>query len=170
MLNVDAIIAMVKLTSSDSVKDQMEKGLDNLTLSDSRKSAGDGTTSKNSDKSTLRNNGQTEPNEENHVNEKESVSEVTEGVNPTVAPQENRDSSSDDDSSDDESSEDEEIKAPVELIGEFLQYVRTSDWENAAKLCKMILIYEPDNTVALQFQTVIEEKSQVSKTVFIYHY
>lgn len=156
---------MVKLTSSDSVNNQMDKALENLTLSDSRKSAGDGSTSKNSDKSTLRDNSQTEPNENGlngHASEQESISVVTEGVDPTLMPQENRDSSSDDDSSDEESSEDEEIKAPVELIGEFLQYVRTSDWENAAKLCKMILIYEPDHAVALQFQSVIEEKSQVS--------
>lgn len=47
------------------------------------------------------------------------------------------------------------------MLGEFLIYVRTADWENAAKLCKMILIYEPNNPQALQFQSVIAEKVQV---------
>ncbi|XP_076802746.1 uncharacterized protein LOC143446814 [Clavelina lepadiformis] len=69
------------------------------------------------------------------------------------------------DSSDEESSsEDEEpIKAPLELMGEFLLYVRQGKWEDAKKLCTMILIYEPKNPEALQFKDTIEEKMKVEQ-------
>lgn len=43
---------------------------------------------------------------------------------------------------------------------------RSGKWEKAQKLCKMILIYEPRNDVAMQFKDLIEEKIQVVKIVF----
>jgi len=42
-----------------------------------------------------------------------------------------------DSDTDDSSGEDEELKAPNELIMEFLQCVMTDDIENGLKLCKM---------------------------------
>lgn len=66
-------------------------------------------------------------------------------------------SSSDEDSDEEE----EEKKAPNQLLMEFLECIYAKDYENAAKLCKMILIYEPDHPVALQFQPVIAEKIQL---------
>ncbi|PIK46313.1 putative eukaryotic translation initiation factor 5B-like [Apostichopus japonicus] len=51
----------------------------------------------------------------------------------------------------------EEEKAPFELIGEFLESVMDADYEAADKLCKMILLYEPDNKECKQFQPLIEE-------------
>nr|XP_039248572.1 LOW QUALITY PROTEIN: glutamate-rich protein 2-like [Styela clava] len=89
--------------------------------------------------------------------------ELKEGIKPDASEHQDEDGGSSDEESDDDSSDEEEIKAPIELMGEFLQYVRTSDWENASKLCKMILIYEPENPEALQFQSVIAEKAQIEK-------
>jgi len=73
------------------------------------------------------------------------------------------DYSSDDESSDEESSDEEEIRAPIELIGEFIQYIRGAQWEKAKKLCSMILIYEPQNAEALQFKPLIEERLQMAE-------
>ncbi|XP_002131270.4 uncharacterized protein LOC100175530 isoform X2 [Ciona intestinalis] len=70
------------------------------------------------------------------------------------------DESEEEDSSDED---DEPIRAPVELLGEFLQYIRQGKWEDAKKLCVMILIYEPNNSEALQFQPVIDAKIQIEK-------
>ncbi|KAJ8035939.1 Glutamate-rich protein 2 [Holothuria leucospilota] len=58
-------------------------------------------------------------------------------------------------SSSDESEEEE--KAPFELMGEFLEAVMDEDYETADKLCKMIMMYEPDNSECKQFQPLIEE-------------
>ncbi|XP_015214312.2 glutamate-rich protein 2 isoform X2 [Lepisosteus oculatus] len=58
----------------------------------------------------------------------------------------------------DEDSEDEGNKAPIELLGEFLQSVMDKNYTLASKLCQMILIYEPDNPEARQFIPLIEEK------------
>nr|CAB3228794.1 glutamate-rich protein 2-like [Phallusia mammillata] len=80
-----------------------------------------------------------------------------------VPTEEESESDSDTSDTDDESSDEEPIRAPIELLSEFLQYVRTGYWEDAAKLCKMILIYEPDNQEALQFGPLIEEKFQIEK-------
>ncbi|XP_066544059.1 glutamate-rich protein 2 isoform X3 [Amia ocellicauda] len=63
-----------------------------------------------------------------------------------------------DDSEDEEDSEGDERKAPIELLGEFLQSVMDKNYTLANKLCQMILIYEPDNPEAKQFIPVIEEK------------
>uniref|UniRef100_H2YN59 Uncharacterized protein n=1 Tax=Ciona savignyi TaxID=51511 RepID=H2YN59_CIOSA len=70
--------------------------------------------------------------------------------------------SEEEDSSDED---DDPITAPLELMGEFLQYIRQGKWEDAKKLCVMILIYEPSNVEALQFQPVIDAKIQVSKSL-----
>ncbi|KAI8495612.1 Glutamate-rich protein 2 [Branchiostoma belcheri] len=72
--------------------------------------------------------------------------------------EEGSDDSDDDDDDDDES--DEEIKAPFELLGEFLESVMKEEYETAQKLCQMILIYEPENPEALQFKPLIEERLQ----------
>ncbi|GFO20388.1 glutamate-rich protein 2 [Plakobranchus ocellatus] len=64
----------------------------------------------------------------------------------------------DDDDDEDDSSEEEERKAPNELLIEFVECLMKKDYENAQKLCKMILLYEPTNPEALKFQPVIEEK------------
>lgn len=64
-------------------------------------------------------------------------------------------------SDEEDSDEEEERKAPNQLLMEFLECIYAKDFPNAAKLCKMILIYEPNHPVALQFQPVIEEKIQL---------
>ncbi|XP_063424957.1 transcription initiation factor TFIID subunit 11-like isoform X2 [Mytilus trossulus] len=68
-----------------------------------------------------------------------------------------KEESSSEESSDEE---EEERKAPNQLLMEFLECIYAKDFPTAAKLCKMILIFEPDHPVALQFQPVIEEKIQ----------
>ncbi|XP_033900140.2 glutamate-rich protein 2 isoform X2 [Acipenser ruthenus] len=62
------------------------------------------------------------------------------------------------DSEDEAQSEDEENKAPIQLLGEFLQSIMEQNYTLASKLCQMILIYEPDNPEAKQFIPLIEEK------------
>lgn len=66
--------------------------------------------------------------------------------------EENEDSSSSD------SEEEEERRAPSQLLMEFLECLMKKEYVVAAKLCKMILIYEPNHPTALQFQPVLEEK------------
>nr|XP_022287067.1 transcription initiation factor TFIID subunit 11-like [Crassostrea virginica] len=61
-------------------------------------------------------------------------------------------------SSSDSDEEEEERKAPSQLLMEFLECVMKKEYTVAAKLCKMILIYEPNHPTALQFQPVLEEK------------
>ncbi|KAK3745359.1 hypothetical protein RRG08_064683 [Elysia crispata] len=63
-----------------------------------------------------------------------------------------------DDDDDEEDSDNEERKAPNELLMEFVECLMKKDYKNAEKLCKMILLYEPTNPEALNFQPVIEEK------------
>ncbi|KAK6180889.1 hypothetical protein SNE40_008856 [Patella caerulea] len=63
-----------------------------------------------------------------------------------------------DSDSDDEDEEEEERKAPNELFMEFLTCVMDKDYTTAQKLCKMILIYEPENVEAKSFQKLIDEK------------
>ena len=43
----------------------------------------------------------------------------------------------------------------------FYSQTRQGKWEDAKKLCTMILIYEPKNPEALQFKDTIEEKIKV---------
>jgi hypothetical protein len=73
-------------------------------------------------------------------------------------------SDSDSDESDTSSTDDEPIKAPSELLMEFLECVMKCDYINAQKLCKMILIYEPDNPEALNFKPLIEQKLALGET------
>ncbi|XP_076601858.1 uncharacterized protein LOC143329723 [Chaetodon auriga] len=60
--------------------------------------------------------------------------------------------------SEEEDAEDEDLKAPVELIMEFLRAVMDRDFQLASKLCQMILIYEPDNPEASEFLPLIQKK------------
>nr|XP_025949216.1 glutamate-rich protein 2 isoform X2 [Dromaius novaehollandiae] len=59
-----------------------------------------------------------------------------------------------------EQSENEEGKfsAPIELLGEFLKAIMNGNYSLAKNLCRMILIYEPENTEAKQFFPLLEEK------------
>ncbi|XP_050407536.2 dentin sialophosphoprotein [Patella vulgata] len=61
-------------------------------------------------------------------------------------------------SSESEDEDEEERKAPNELFMEFLTCVMDKDYTTAQKLCKMILIYEPENVEAKSFQKLIDEK------------
>lgn len=66
-------------------------------------------------------------------------------------------------STSDESDEEDDLigrkgKAPNQLLMEFLDCMMTEDYTTAEKLCKMILIYEPENPEALSFLPVIQEK------------
>ncbi|XP_046553201.1 glutamic acid-rich protein-like [Haliotis rubra] len=67
------------------------------------------------------------------------------------------------DDSDTEDSEDEEEKAPNQLLMEFVTCLMEKDYPNAQKLCKMILLYEPDNAEALKFQPLIDEKIELDQ-------
>ncbi|XP_026999180.1 glutamate-rich protein 2 isoform X4 [Tachysurus fulvidraco] len=51
-----------------------------------------------------------------------------------------------------------EIRAPIELLAEFLKAVMERKYALAKKLCQMILIYEPDNPEAKHFLPLIEER------------
>jgi len=67
--------------------------------------------------------------------------------------------SSENESESSESEKDSEPrKAPNELLIEFLECVMKKDYENARKLCTMVLLYEPDNSDALNFQSAIEQR------------
>ncbi|XP_067843587.1 glutamate-rich protein 2 isoform X2 [Heptranchias perlo] len=66
----------------------------------------------------------------------------------------------DDDDVDDEGSKREERRAPIELMGEFLKAIMDRDYKLSIKLCQMILIYEPENSEAKQFKTLLEVKLQ----------
>lgn len=50
------------------------------------------------------------------------------------------------------------LKAPNELLEEFLVYVMEKKWKDAQKLCGFILMYEPNNTIAKEFMPLIERK------------
>ncbi|XP_062621969.1 glutamate-rich protein 2-like [Saccostrea cucullata] len=73
-------------------------------------------------------------------------------------PPEGAEGGKEDSSSDSDSEEEEERKAPSQLLMEFLECLMKKEYVVAAKLCKMILIYEPTHPTALQFQPVLEEK------------
>nr|XP_051705406.1 glutamate-rich protein 2 isoform X1 [Oryctolagus cuniculus] len=69
--------------------------------------------------------------------------------------------STDDDGEDDANDKDinpkKEIRAPLELMAEFLRAEMGRDYHLAKKLCQMILIYEPENPEAKEFLSLIEE-------------
>ncbi|XP_071957529.1 uncharacterized protein [Antedon mediterranea] len=75
----------------------------------------------------------------------------------TIVTQKASNEDADSDDSGDEVDE-EEKKAPIELLGEFLETVMEKDYENAQKLCQMILIYEPENKEAIEFKPLIDEE------------
>ncbi|KAL6093261.1 hypothetical protein STEG23_017897, partial [Scotinomys teguina] len=58
---------------------------------------------------------------------------------------------------DDEGPSKRETLAPLELMAEFLIAEMERDYPLAKKLCQMILIYEPENPVAKEFFSLIEE-------------
>jgi hypothetical protein len=68
-------------------------------------------------------------------------------------------SSSDDSSSDDEDENGpKRFKAPTELKEEFLVCLMRKEWQDAYKLCKFILMFEPHNKEANDFLPLIEYK------------
>ncbi|XP_018585044.1 glutamate-rich protein 2 [Scleropages formosus] len=64
---------------------------------------------------------------------------------------------------DDRGCDKETPKAPFQLFAEFLKSVMGKDYTRAHKLCRMILIYEPENPEAKQFIPLIEEKLQMEQ-------
>ncbi|OWF48707.1 dentin sialophosphoprotein-like [Mizuhopecten yessoensis] len=70
------------------------------------------------------------------------------------------DDDDDDEDDDDQASwqEGDNKTAPMQLMMEFIGCLMQGDYLNAAKLCKMILMYEPTNAEALKFQPLINEK------------
>ncbi|KAL5010393.1 hypothetical protein ScPMuIL_012698 [Solemya velum] len=96
------------------------------------------------------------------LDQKTSEGPVSEGA---VAPPsgEQSDSSDDEDEDDEEEEEEEKKKAPNQLLMEFITCVMEEDFVNAEKLCRMILLYEPDNPEALKFHPVIEERLRLDK-------
>ncbi|XP_053327231.1 glutamate-rich protein 2 [Spea bombifrons] len=67
------------------------------------------------------------------------------------------------DSSEEDESNDEREGAPTELLAEFLKAVMDKEYKVAQKLCRMILLYEPENTEAKAFSPLIEEMLQIGK-------
>lgn len=68
-------------------------------------------------------------------------------------------SSSENSSSDDDDEHGpKRLKAPTELKEEFLVCIMRKEWQDAYKLCKFILMYEPHNTEANDFLPLIEYK------------
>lgn len=66
-------------------------------------------------------------------------------------------------SDDDDDEEEEPRKAPNELFMEFLECLMKKEFATAEKLCRMILIYEPDNAEAQKFHPIILEKLEIDK-------
>ena len=96
------------------------------------------------------------------INNKSSSSNCA--VKPEVVDLEDSDAFDTDLSDGESSSSDtsvEEAKAPTQLLMEFLNAVMEKDYEIAEKLCKMILMYEPENEEALSFQTLIAERKEL---------
>ncbi|CAF0941228.1 unnamed protein product [Didymodactylos carnosus] len=60
-------------------------------------------------------------------------------------------------SSDEEENDDSEpIRAPLQLMTEFVNSIMFRRWTVAKKLCHFVLMYEPDNKEAKQFQPLID--------------
>ncbi|XP_069841245.1 glutamate-rich protein 2 isoform X1 [Dendropsophus ebraccatus] len=66
-------------------------------------------------------------------------------------------------SSDEDESDDETVRAPIQLLAEFITAIMEEDYQVAQKLCKMILIYEPENPEAKRFSPLIEEMLQIEQ-------
>ena len=76
--------------------------------------------------------------------------------NNRLSPLNNSESDSDDSGSDSDFRKN--LKAPNELLQEFLVYVMDKKWQDAHKLCSFILMYEPNNKTAKEFLPLIESK------------
>lgn len=50
------------------------------------------------------------------------------------------------------------LKAPNELLEEFLVYVMQKNYPDALKLCGFILMYEPHNALAKEYLPILEQK------------
>lgn len=101
-----------------------------------------------------------------HSKENQSASNSSSGKEEVVDI-EDSDAFDTDLSDGDESSSDtsvEEVKAPTQLLMEFLSAVMEKDYDTAEKLCKMILMYEPKNPEALAFETLIAEKKELGES------
>ncbi|XP_042353359.1 glutamate-rich protein 2 [Plectropomus leopardus] len=85
-------------------------------------------------------------------------SALTGGATLSPPPAETVSAHGEEEQTEEEEGEDEVIKAPVELIMEFLRAVMDRDFQPASKLCQMILIYEPDNPEASEFLPLIQKK------------
>ncbi|XP_049453280.1 glutamate-rich protein 2 isoform X2 [Epinephelus fuscoguttatus] len=85
-------------------------------------------------------------------------SALTGGAMHSPPPAEPLSAPGEEEQTEEEDSDDEDIKAPVELIMEFLRAVMDRDFQLASKLCQMILIYEPDNPEASEFLPLIHKK------------
>ena len=55
--------------------------------------------------------------------------------------------------------------APIELKAEFIDSLQDKDWENALKLCKMILVYEPKNQTATEYLSVLVERIELDDEI-----
>ncbi|KAI3375249.1 hypothetical protein L3Q82_021750, partial [Scortum barcoo] len=80
------------------------------------------------------------------------------GVTDSHPPVEPLPSHEEEEQTEEEDAENENIKAPVELIMEFLRSVMSKDLQLASRLCQMILIFEPDNLEASEFLPLIKKK------------
>ena len=54
----------------------------------------------------------------------------------------------------------------ITLIASSFCINRRGEWQDAKKLCEMILIYEPDNPEALEFFPMIEERIKVRFLIY----
>ncbi|XP_064617926.1 uncharacterized protein LOC135482034 [Liolophura sinensis] len=81
-------------------------------------------------------------------------------VNPDDDADDKEEEDSDDDDDEDGDEREDRNKAPSQLLMEFLGCLMEKDYKNAEKLCKMILLYEPEHPEALKFQPLIQEKLQ----------
>ncbi|GAB1286412.1 Glutamate-rich 2 [Apodemus speciosus] len=88
-----------------------------------------------------------EKNSDHCLDIEENLSDSTDG-----------DGEEDSNNEDDEGPSKKETRAPLELMAEgFLRAEMGRDYQLAKKLCQMILIYEPENPVAKEFFSLIEE-------------
>ncbi|XP_052037118.1 glutamate-rich protein 2 isoform X3 [Apodemus sylvaticus] len=87
-----------------------------------------------------------EKNSDHCLDIEENLSDSTDG-----------DGEEDSNNEDDEGPAKKETRAPLELMAEFLRAEMGRDYQLAKKLCQMILIYEPENPVAKEFFSLIEE-------------
>ncbi|XP_059822581.1 glutamate-rich protein 2 isoform X2 [Hypanus sabinus] len=91
-------------------------------------------------------------------------SATTSNTNRTLEDYKANDSLSDvEEDNGDEGNKEEERRAPIELMGEFLKAIMDHDYKLSSKLCQMILLYEPENSEAKQFEVLLEKKLQLDE-------